>query len=354
MPNDQADDDAEDIAIKDADRDSLHILPLSIVPIQTTALRRARLIKNARLEGVVEIFDDIETGSGQVGIDGLPKDFDWPNSPPHPDLILLRQLGLLPSYDVYSLRILLRDNDIPIKDHKALQLSEAKKKELTDYMRTFTRPLIMEIYGKDDMEIQNFEHVIALFRDPDVEKAREKLEMMAKKLDIRIAELPKFLEDYGDVFLSLSYYRRCLDEIEPIISSFLDALDELRQNYQLKTDANFINTSNMMTSTVNGLMVAITKRFERFDRSTKDMWDNISADRFREVEKIIKSYHTTIGGELCALSVKMNAWAKIFPRADAGGPVKRSDFIMSEMRQGIDKIRKIEANAPKSTEPDAA
>ncbi len=71
----------------------------------------------------------------------------------------------------------------------------------------FTRPLIAEIYGSEDMDIENFEQVIALFRDPDVKKAKEQLEVMAKKLDIELIEIPKFLEDYGDVFLSLSYYR---------------------------------------------------------------------------------------------------------------------------------------------------
>ncbi|MEL0108358.1 MAG: hypothetical protein VW802_15630 [Rhodospirillaceae bacterium] len=220
----------EGAVISDTDRDAMHILPLSVLPLQTPTLRRARLIKNARLQGVVEIFDDIETGSGQVDIEGLPKEFEWPESPPHPDLILMRQLGLLPSYDVYSLRVLLRENDIPISDLTPLQLSDSKKKELTEYMTMFTRPLIAEIYGSEDMDIENFEQVIALFRDPDVKKAKEQLEVMAKKLDIELIEIPKFLEDYGDVFLSLSYYRKCLDEIEPIISAFLDALEELQQN----------------------------------------------------------------------------------------------------------------------------
>lgn len=214
-------------------------------------------------------------------------------------------------------------------------------------MTMFTRPLITEIYGSEGIDIQNFEQVVALFRDPDVKKAREQLQVMSDKLDIELIEIPKFLEDYGDVFLSLSYYRQCLDEIEPIISEFLDALDELQQNYQLKADKNFIKTSKMMGKTINGLMVATTGRFENFDVTTKDMWDNISAERFRAVEKVIRSYHTTIGGVLCALSVKMNAWHKLFPREDSGGPIKRSDFIMSEMRQGIDKIIKIEHQAPK-------
>jgi hypothetical protein len=325
--------------LKDSDRDSMHILPLSILPIQTPTLRRARLIKNARLQGAVEIFDDIKTGSGQMDIEALATEFEWPESPPHPDLVLLRQMCLMPSYDVYSLRVLLRDNDIPIKDLSALQLSKDKKKELAEYMTMFTRPLITEIYGNQGIDIENFEQVIALFRDPDVKKARVQLQIMSEKLDIELIEIPKFLEDYGDVFLSLSYYRQCLDEIEPIISAFLDCLTELQQNHQLKTDVNFVNTSKMMSETINGLMVAITGHFENFDISTKDMWNEISAERFRAVEKVIRSYHTTIGGVLCALSVKMNAWHKFFPRKDVGGPIKRSDFIMSEMRQGIDKIQ---------------
>jgi len=350
MSDAELDHSQESVELKDSDRDSMHILPLSILPIQTPALRRARLIKNARLQGAVEIFDDIKTGSGQMEIEDLPNEFEWPESPPHPDLVLLRQLGLMPSYDVYSLRILLRDNDIPIKDLSALQLSESKKKELTEYMTMFTRPLIAEIYDNEGMDIENFEQVIALFRSPDMKKARKQLQVMSDKLDIELTEISKFLEDYGDVFLSLSYYRQCLDEIEPIISAFLDALSELQNNYQLKTDVNFVNTSKMMSETINGLMVAITGRFENFDISTKDMWNDISAERFRAVEKVIRSYHTTIGGVLCALSVKMNAWHKLFPREDAGGPIKRSDFIMWEMRQGIDKIQKIEDQAPMMSE----
>ncbi|MEE9545500.1 MAG: hypothetical protein V3V55_07925, partial [Rhodospirillales bacterium] len=62
----------------DVDRDSPHILPLSILPVETKALKRARLIKNARLESVVEFFDDIHAGSGQVEIDALGGQFDWP------------------------------------------------------------------------------------------------------------------------------------------------------------------------------------------------------------------------------------------------------------------------------------
>ncbi|MCH8835080.1 MAG: hypothetical protein IH925_03955 [Proteobacteria bacterium] len=340
--------------IRDIDRDSLHILPLSIVPIETLALKRARLIKNARLQSIIEFFGYKYTGSGQVEIEDLGGEFGWPEIPAHPDLVLLRKLGDLPSYDVYSLRILLRDHGIAVNNVDALKLSPAKQSELTEYMTSFTRPLIMQIFGGEDVSIQSFEDVIRLFRNPDLKKAREKLKIMAEKLEIGIEDVPKFLEDYGDIFLSLSYYRQCLDQIEPTIDMFLDALDEIRGNWQLKNDQNLMKTCTMMQSTINGLMVAITGRFENFDRSTNDMWNNISAERFRKVEELISSYHTTIGGVLCALSVKMDAWARLFPKKDAGGPFKRAEFIMSEMKQGIDKIQKIEDSAPMLAELESA
>ncbi len=328
------------------DRDSLHVLPLCDIPFDTPGLSQARLIKNVRLESVVEIFADADTGSGQLGIEDLPQEFGWDIYEPPKDFQILRTLGLLPSYDVYSLRLSLREHDIEVDSVDALKLSPEKNQELAEYMKDFTRPLIGQIYGSDELEIHDFADVIKLFRDPDVKKALEKLKVMAEKLEIKPDQIPRFMEDYGDIFLSLSYYRNCLDKIEPIITEFIYSLDMLRTNYQFKNDINLMNTVDMMESVFNNLLVNITGRFENFERGTKHMWDKISAERFRRVEKLISSYHITIGGVLCALSVKMNAWDRLFPNNDTGGPGRRAEFIMSEMRQGIEKMQKVEDSAP--------
>ncbi|MBL6928606.1 MAG: hypothetical protein ISR44_05490 [Rhodospirillales bacterium] len=332
--------------ISDVDRDSLHILPLAIMPIETPGLRRARLIKNVRLNSVLEIFEEKQTGSGQMEIMDVGKEFGWPVDKPVADRTLLTQLAGLSSYDVYSLRIHLRENGVMVNSIEALKLSPTKNIELTEYMKMFSRPLIMQIYGGENVEIQDFDDVVGLFRDPDVRKAREKLDMMAEKLDIKLSEVPQFLEDYGDIFLSLSYYRQCLDQIEPIITDFLDTMEDLRSNWQLSNDRNLMKACDEIENTINELMAAITGRFENFDRSTIAMWDNISAERFRKVKELIESYHTTIGGVLCALSVKMDAWARLFPNKDTGGPVRRGEFIMSEIKQGMEKIQTIEDSAP--------
>lgn len=340
------DDKALDRTPLEIDTDSLHILPLSIMPIETPTLKRAKMIKNVRLDTVVEIFEDASAGSGQMMVEDLAQEFNWPADQVHPDLALLRKLALLPSYDVYSLRILVRDHGIPVNDISALRLSSAKNNQLTSYMTKFTRPLIMQIYGDDDVSIQDMDDIVALFKDPDVRKARDKLKVMADKLDIGLADVPKFLEDYGDIFLSLSYYRQCLDYIEPIITNFIASMDDLRSNWQARNDAGLMKTCNMIESVMNNLMANITGRFESFDRATSNMWDNLNADRFRRVENLITNYHTTIGGVLCAMSVKMDAWHRLFPSPEMGGPMRKGEFIMSEMKQGIDKIRDIETDAP--------
>jgi len=332
--------------INDSDRDALHILPLSMLPFETPGLKRARMIKNVRLESVIELFSEEGTGSGQMNVRDIGSVFGWPEGEIHPDLTLLRKLALLPSFDVYSLRIALRQYGIDVENQAALKLSPAKTQDLTAYMTGFTHALLNEIYGSTELNIENFDDIIALFRDPDVKKAKEQLDVMAKKLGIGLGDIPTFLEDYGDIFLSLSYYRQSLDEIEPVIEEFLDSMEEIRSNWQLKQDKNLMRTCDMLQSTINGLMAQITGRFENFEQGTKDLWSDISAKRFQRVKSLIESYHTTIGGVLCALSVKIDAWHTLFPDHASGGPVKRAEFILSEMKQGIENIQKIESSAP--------
>ncbi|MQX36126.1 hypothetical protein GHC57_06300 [Roseospira navarrensis] len=332
--------------IEDGDMDSLFTLPLSFIPFETPALGQARMIKNAQLRSVIELFQDVQTGSGQIEIADLPKMMNWPPEEVHPDHVIIRKLSMLHSYDVFSLRITLRRMGVPLTNAAALQLSPEKNQELTQYMTQFTRPLIAEIYGSENVQVERFEDVVALFRDPDIKRARQRLQQMADALGIEIMEVPTFLEDYGDIFLSLSYYKQCLDRLAPLLEVFINSMYDIRKNYQLRQDQNLLRSCDMIENTINELTAAITGRFENFERSTKAMWEDISADRFQKVKDLIQAYHITIGGVLCGLTVKMNAWVRLFPKPTTGGPVKRSEFIMSDIRQGLNNITKIEDSAP--------
>jgi len=244
---------------------------------------------------------------------------------------------------VYSLRITLRELGINVNDVSALELSDNKKQELSKYMAAFTAPLVKRIYGDEKISVSGFDDMIGLFSDPDVEMVRKRLDTLANQLQIKITDVPHFLEDFGDVFLSLSYYRSCMDQIEPMVDEFSNSVDDLKQSYQFKNNQLLMDTCRLVESTIINLLTAIGGRLETFERNTNDMWENLSAERFHEVKELIQSYHKIIGGSLCALTVKMDAWDGHFPNRDTGGPTKRSEFIMSEMKEGIEKIKQIQA-----------
>ena len=332
-------------AIEDRDRDSLYALPLSIVPLKTQGLRTARMVKNTHLDSVLELFHEEDGGSGQIDIREVGKAFGWSSARGHPDYTLLYKLREMPSFDVYSLRILLRDQEIPVNDYDDLKLSESKQLELREYMNRFTRPLIMNVYGDIDVNLGGYEDIINLFRDPDVKRARDNLRRMSNKLGIKLEEVPKYLEDYGDIFLSISYYKRCMDLLKPTMLDLFRSIEEISTNAQLKQNSSVTRGCSQMKSTLTRLKTVVDSRFTLFDHSSTEMWKDLDAKRFREFESMIQSNHTMIGGVLCALTVKLDAWSKKFPDRDAGGPNRRADFIISEMIQGIENIERIKTAA---------
>ncbi len=322
------------------DRDTLHTLSLKDLPIQHPTLRRARMIKNSKLDSVIELFRDREIGSGQIEVEKLPHELGVSLQPA--DFNLIRRLALMPSYDVYSLRVTLRDAGIDVNDQEALRLSPAKTKQLAVYMRNFTRPLLAQVYGEEGVRIETFEEVVALFRDPDIQKARHKLSVMAGKLGIDIVTIPKFLEDYADIFLSLSYYKQCLDHVTPAIYDFFECIADLRKSMQMRNNMQLMTACVEVQNTFSDLLTSVTGRLESFDRNTKDMWNDLSAERFRKIEAVIRTFHTMMGGILCSLTVKMDGWVALFPNRRAGAPGRRADFIMNDMRHGMKRIREIE------------
>jgi hypothetical protein len=330
--------------IPDEDRDSLHTLPISILPIQTAIFRRARIVKNSRLESVIEFFNGVGCGRGQVDVNYVAKFLGLEQVPPHPDVLLLRTICDLPSFDVYSLRISLRANEIAIADSSALTLSPAKIESLSAYMANFTRPLVAEIFGRDTVGEQ-FQDIVGLFRADNAQAVRERLATMADRLGIPVASIPKFLEDYGDIFMSLSYYRQCLDQLLPHVQSFMDGVAMIRSSHQLAQDKSTMSVVDSIEATINGKLVSITGKIESFERSTRDMWRDLNADRFKRIEASVARYHTSIGGALCALSVKMMAWTDEFPNA-SGGVGRRAAFIMSDIRQGIEYLQQQDDDAP--------
>ncbi|MEX2614653.1 MAG: hypothetical protein WD767_01020 [Alphaproteobacteria bacterium] len=323
--------------ISDFEKDSLHILPLAMIPLQSNALSRARLIKNAKLESMLEVFDDASAGSGQIHPDMIEQTFDIATGEEMDDGRKIRALAKLNSFDVYSLRIQIRGLGIVLEDQEHLRLSKAKRAELTKYMLGFTRPLIRQIYGSNKTDIEDISELIALFDNPDPAEALNNLRLITDKLGIKLADLPRFLEDYGDTFLSLAYFQDTHDSLEPEFLSLSAAVNNIRENHQLRQNGYLMNSMTETLDDLGELKGSIEAMFASFTKESENMWDDFSADTFRRVRLLIERNHTTIGAVLCGLSVKLSAWSRRFGNSDHG-LLQQSEFIMSDIRQGLKSL----------------
>ena len=73
-----------------------------------------------------------------------------------------------------------------------------------------------------------------------------------------------------------------------------------------------------------------------------------TAEKFRMVKDHVISAQKTVGGVLCGLGIKLNAWEERFPKSDVGGPVARSDMLFSEILPGLDKLMALEQEGRRS------
>lgn len=319
------------------DRDSLHILPLGIMPLRHRRLLRARMIKNSRMEGVVELFSGADTGSGQIYPQHLDSTYVFEGDD-RDDLPIVEKLGVLPSYDVYSLRIELRDLGIEIDDLAHLQLSPAKKNELADYMALFTRPLLKAVYGASVKGRRNVDDILGLLTDPDMEAARANLERISHALHMPVTQIPRFLERYGDIYLSLSYYQHVLDRNMEAMDILLEDLERLR-NRRNMMQGHF--ALQQTCSTIQGALLSIvtqvTNILDVFKSQTVQMWEHISAEKFQETADRITDYHVRLGGALCLVDVKMRTWTAKFPNPEIGSLNQRANFLMSDIKPGLER-----------------
>lgn len=336
----------ESESYSDDEKDALHILPLAIIPLKTPGMRRPRLIKNARFETVVELFRDTRAGSGQIDIAGMSDFFDSESPSFIEDRVIIEALAEAPSFDVYSLRLTLRSHNLKVDEAEHLRLSAKTQEKLTGYMRVFTRPLVQKVFGDDTRDVSSASQIIDMFREVDRDEALRRIRAISDALGLEVDQIPGFLEDYGDIFLSLSYFKRYLDQIRPDYEVLKAWMHEGIAQSHLRHNRDAMRACEVVTTNVDAAIRFVLSRFQAFDETSQEFWKDLSRERYGVLRQLIQSNHHTVGGILCGLSVKLERWHADFPSA-TGGPNKRLDWLQAEMVPGLEKIRALEKSAPK-------
>lgn len=319
------------------ENDALHILPLSNFPLQVQALKNTRLIKNTRLEGVIELFSDATTGSGQVTPDGLADIFDFSGGRDK-DLLIVKKLADLQSYDVYSLRVSLKKANIEVDDFENLKLSKEVSESLTSYLSIFTRPLVQKIYGDDSKEVRSIQDILRLFTDPNADQTRKNLSKLAALLEVDLVKIPKFLEDYADMVLSLSFYQKCHKDMAPEYGAFMRDLEGLTNAPSTKRNPTAAMKLESAVETFGNLYRNVSNILVAFQIRILDMWKNISAQRYQKMTELVIGHQEKIGAILCAINVKLDAWRQYSASAATESSADKAVFVSNNMMYALDDL----------------
>ena len=292
------------------DIDSLHVLPLSTIPLTAKGIQNARIIKSGDLTSMIELFSGAGSGTGLIAPEQLLTCFDFPGGRRSSDYRRLIMLTKLPSYDVFSLRLKLRQNGVNVDEASALQLSQEAKQQLATYMNIFTRPLLRRVYGGHDQTFESVTDLVRLLADPKGGDARKNLRALAGELGLSVFDLPNFLNTYADLFLSVAYYRRCLDNIEGAFKVLHRELRDLGAQAEDTADLRFADSCRRANTHLKAAFLGIKMTLDTFQTQTENMWSQVSQDKFQQIEEGITSRHEELGAALCALTVKIHAFER--------------------------------------------
>jgi len=321
-----------------SDRDAFDTLSLSMISLSSESLKAARLVKNSHMETMVELHNDPVSGSLQIRPQDVAASFPGSND----DQAIISKLARLNSYDVYSLRNSLKQLGIDV-DTRALELSDAMKRRLDQYSVEFTRPLVRNIFGDGNDDMNNNEGLLRIFRDPDVARVRSRLKLMAEKTGIPVEEIPAFLRNYSDLFLSVAYYRYTFESLAPDIGRFLSWLEELKTQREVIASPLAVASCKKAEESVKFLSTSIGDRLALFNAGFELFWSDMNRKSFERLRRKIEDNHVGMGAAMCGLLVKMRAWSNAFPN-NSGVPSMRLKYLLV-MLPGLERLMVMENDA---------
>lgn len=319
--------------------DDFDKLPLSIIPLASERLKSSRLVKNTRLETMLELHNDPVSGSLQIRPEDIPKNFPGASKN---DLDIIQKLSELKSYDVYSLRLSLKKLGIEV-DPSALALSDEMKERLERYSAEFTRPLILHLFGDaEHHDIKDAQDFHRLFQAPNVALVQERLKNLSQKTGVAPSDLPAFLEHYRDLFLATLYYRNNFEALVPELNHLWLWLSDLKSQPEAAASAEGTASCRKVTGAFRALFISTRERLAKFRAAFDAFWSDTSPEAFARLKQEIEDNHLSMGAVLCGIGVKIRDWARAFPAGQRMDARSRLQYVMTELEPGLDQLTQME------------
>ena len=317
-------------------RDDLHTLCLDAFDIKFKTLREARLVKNVFLETVVEFKESELASSGPMPLKQLAIEFDE-RDVSREEIKMINNLASLPSFDCYTLKRGIGPMKISLLNDQIFKLSDERVGTLFDLMSRITRPLIQYLYTDDNLRIKDTSGLLSLIQNTEPLKVKDRLDLVASNLEISLNELPNYLQQFGELFLSVSYFESTFREFNPKLDQFLLWAEDGVKNSNLRNDPNAQREFTQTEQKFKELKENLEARFRLLGNITQIDWQDLGASDFKKIQREILSQQANLAIGLCGLAVKMIEWEYQFPSA-GGSPQQCLEFLSAEANAGLDNL----------------
>jgi hypothetical protein len=316
--------------------ESYFVLPLSALPLVTPALSSAQMVKNVRLDGVLQLYAHEGGGRGNIRLKDLPLYLDSAGVSEQ-DLALLDRVASLPSYDPYSLRL----TDIakimpPRSPLLALSPGDTQRAQ-TYHMDAYKLPLLQFIYGDSAREVAMQPDKVDVLG----KLTREKLENLAQRLEIPVHEVPQFLQEYSDLFLSAAHYEASAADLESMAAAVTPSVEALSSAPPDGVMATVREATDRFLHFIKVMMEDIKVLIENIKAECQALWHRMERAGWDGMKARVHKVQPLFGAAICALAVKLRGWLEQFQTQDAGSLASRSACLMQDMIPGLSRVRRL-------------
>ena len=316
--------------------DSITSLPLSAFNLENSTLRSATLRKNIALDTVIDFTDSLRQDIGLITQKELMLHFDR-DDVGDADKKTLSSLTSLPSFDCYTLKVALAPLKIKVLDEKIFNLSSKMKTTLFPLMSRITRPLIQYLYSDQKFGVSDTETLLRLIKDTEPLKVRNRLEIMAQNMSVPLSKLIEILEEFGELFLSVSFFERINIEASSKIDQLILWAEDGVSNSNLRNDPSAQSQFSQIERRLGYIKTNLHNRFDNLGKITQIDWEEFDASDFKKVKREILSQQANLSIALCGILVKAFEWEKQFPSA-GGSPQQCLEFISQDLNIGLEYL----------------
>ena len=125
------------------------------------------------------------------------------------------------------------------------------------------------------------ETLLKLIKDTEPLKVRHRLEIMAQNMSVSLPKLIENLEEFGELFLSVSFFERINIEASSKIDQLILWAEDGVSNSNLRNDPSAQSQFSQIERRLGYIKTNLHNRFDNLGKITQIDWEEFDASDFK-------------------------------------------------------------------------